>query len=102
VLTIEGDTPKTPLDRTNWLDNTPSDSNWVYVYGGGSLKSGWFGGIDRSGTTKGFNPMTGAPTTYDGDTQAQAAVAAVAYAIAKGDKRKVGDFSQLDITGLVV
>ncbi|HSD87161.1 MAG TPA: hypothetical protein VLB44_06585 [Kofleriaceae bacterium] len=102
VLTIEGDTPKTPLDRTNWLDNTPSDSNWVYVYSGGSLKSGWFGGIDRNGTTKGFNPMTGAATSYDGDTQAQAAVAAVAYAIAKGDKRKVGDFSRLDITGLVV
>ena len=24
VITIEGDTPKTPFDRTNWLDDTPA------------------------------------------------------------------------------
>src|SRR5262249_16796306 len=59
VLTIDGDTPKTPLDSNNWLDDTPSNSNWVYVYGGGQLKTGWFGGIDRNGNTTGFGPATG-------------------------------------------
>ena len=74
----------------------------MYVYSGGLIKSGWFGGIDRSGAVKGFDPTSGAPTSsYDGDTQAQAAVAAVAYAICKGDKRRIQDFSRLDISGLV-
>jgi hypothetical protein len=102
VMTIDGDTPKTPLDSNNWLDNTPSDSNWVYVYGGGKLKTGWFGGIDRNGATTGFDPATGAPAPYSGDLQAKAACAAVAYAIARGDRRAVQDFSRLDITGIVV
>jgi hypothetical protein len=100
VMTIDGDTPKTPLDSNNWLDNTPGNSNWVYVYGGGKLKTGWFGGIDRNGVTTGFDPATGATSRYDGDVQAKAACAAVAYAIARGDLRAVQDFSRIDITGI--
>lgn len=103
VLTIEGDTPKTPMNRNNWGDNPPGDSNWVYVYGGGLLKTGWFGGIDRTATVRGFDPASGAETaTNNRDLQAQATVAAVAYAIAKGDKRRVQDFSNADITGITV
>ena len=102
VMTIEGDTPKTPLDRANWLDDTPGNSNWVYVYGGGKLKTGWFGGIARNGTVTGFDPATGASAPYQGDVQARAAVAAVAYAITNGDTRRVGDFTNADITGIVV
>jgi hypothetical protein len=102
VITIDGDTPKTPLDSKNWLDDTPANSNWVYVYGGGKLKTGWFGGIDRNGTTTGFDPATGQPKAYDGDLQAKAACAAVAYAIARGDLRAVQDFSRIDITGITV
>lgn len=102
VLTIEGDTPKTPMDRTNWLDDTPGNANWMYVYSGGALKSGWFGSIDRNRGVRGWNPATGAATTsYDGALTAQAAVAAVAYAISKGDKRRVQDFSRVDISGVV-
>jgi hypothetical protein len=101
VMTIEGDTPKTPLDRANWLDDTPGNSNWVYVYGGGKLKTGWFGGIARNGTVTGFNPATGASAPYQGDVQARAAVAAVAYALTDGDTRRVGDFTTEDITGIV-
>jgi hypothetical protein len=100
VMTIDGDTPKTPLDRNNWLDDTPANSNWIYVYGGGKLKTGWFGGVDRTGATTGFDPATGAPKAYDGDLQAKAACAAVAYAIARGDLRAVQDFSRLDISGI--
>jgi len=102
VMTIEGDTPKTPLDRTQWLDPTPANSNWMYVYGGGKLKTGWFGGITPNGTTTGFNPTTGASTAYNGDLQAKAAVGAVAYAVTRGDIRAVQDFTRLDISGLIV
>jgi hypothetical protein len=101
VITIEGDTPKTPLDRTNWLDDTPEDSNWVYVYGGGKLKTGWFGGISRTGAVQGFDPKTGAATTYDGDRQAQATVAAVAYAVTRGDAKRTNDLVRMDISGLM-
>lgn len=48
-----------------------------------------------------FNPAT-ASATYNGDVQAQAACAAVAYAITRGNLRAVQDFSRLDISGLVV
>lgn len=102
VLTIDGDTPKTPLDRNNWLDDTPANANWMYVYGGGKLKTGWLGGVDRTGVTTGFDPATGRPKAYDGDLQARAACAAVAYAIARGDLRAVQDFSRLDISGIIV
>jgi hypothetical protein len=102
VFTVDGDTPKNPLNRTNWLDDTPSDSNWIYVYGGGKLKTGWFGGVSRSGQVTGFNPATGASTANDGDAQAQAAVAAVAYAVTRGDKQRVRDLTRVDISGLVM
>lgn len=102
VMTIDGDTPKTPLDRNNWLDNTPGNANWVYVLGGGRLKTGWLGGIDRTGRTTGFDPATGAAKSYDGDLQAKAACAAVAYAVARGDLRAVQDFSRVDIAGIIV
>lgn len=105
VITVEGDTPKTPFDRTNWLDDTPQNSNWVYIYGGGTLKTGWFGGISGTraqNTVTGFDPSTGAPTTYRGDLQAKAAVGAVAYAVTRGDIRAVQDFTREDISGLIV
>lgn len=106
VMTFEGDTPKTPLSRPNWLDDTPRNSNWMYVYGGGRLRTGWFGGVDRNGGVTGFDPATGASVPYTGDVQgdrqAEAACTAVAYAIARGDLRRVQDFSRVDISGLVV
>ncbi len=105
VMTFEGDTPKTPFDRTNWLDDTPQNSNWVYVYGGGKLKTGWFGGISgtrNQNTVTGFDPTTGALTPYNGDEQAKAVVGAVAYAVTRGDIRAVQDFTRQDISGLIV
>ena len=69
---------------------------------GGKLKTGWFGGIDRTGAVTGFDPATGAAAAYDGDRQAKAACAAVAYAIARGDLRAVQDISRIDIAGITV
>lgn len=102
VITIEGDTPKTPIDRRGWGDNPPDDSNWIYVLGAGSLRTGWFGGVDRDGNVTGFDPASGVAGPNQHDLQAQAAVAAVAYAIARGDRRRVQELSNVDIGGLVV
>lgn len=92
VFTVHGDTPKTPLNRNGWPDGTPGNSNWVYVYGNGYLKTGWFGGITAGGQVQGFDPATGANAPYNGAMQAQAAAAAAAFAVAKGDMRRVQDF----------
>jgi hypothetical protein len=101
VITIEGDTPKTPFDRTNWLDDTPANSNWMYVLGGGLIKTGWLGGVGTNQQATGFNPTTGGSATYDGDMQAKAAVGAVAYAVTRGDIRAVQDFTRDDISGII-
>jgi hypothetical protein len=102
VLTIHGDTPKNPRARSGWPDGTPSDSNWMYVMGNGLLKTGWFGGVMRDGTVKGFDPATGAENTAGSRDLAAPASAAVAYAIAKGDMRRVGDFARgVNIAGIV-
>jgi hypothetical protein len=102
VLTIHGDTPKNPRARSGWPDGTPSNSNWMYVMGNGLIKTGWFGGVLRDGTVKGFDPATGAENDAAANTLAAPASAAVAYAIAKGDMRRVGDFARgININGIV-
>lgn len=103
VLTIHGDTPKDPRDRSGWPDGTPNNSNWLYVMGNGYTKTGWFGGVRANGNTDGFDPATGndIPGQQSNATSA-AAGAAVAYAVAKGDMRRVRDFySGAAIDGIV-
>lgn len=93
VLTIHGDTPKDPRNRQGWPDGTPNNSNWLYVMGNGWLKTGWFGGVRADGSVAGFDPTTG--DEVDGqqsNATSDAAGAAVAYAVAKGDMRRVRDF----------
>jgi hypothetical protein len=92
VISVHGDTPKTPLNRSGWPDGTPGNSNWVYAMGNGLLKTGWFGGILRDGTVNVFNPDTGADVTGTAANVAMAASGAIAYAVAKGDGRRVSDF----------
>jgi hypothetical protein len=101
VITIEGDTPKTPLNRAGWGDETPDKSNWIYVYSGGVLRTGWFGGIAADGAVTGFDPLTGAPAPTDRAAQAAAAVSAIAYAIANGSDTRVKDFSRSEYRGLI-
>ncbi len=93
ILTVHGDTPKTPLQRGGWPDGTPGNSNWLYVMGNGYLKTGWFGGVKANGDVDGFDPKTG--NTVGGqqaNATSAAAGAAVAYAVAKGDMKRVQDF----------
>jgi hypothetical protein len=92
VLTIHGDTPKDPRNRGGWPDGTPNNSNWLYVYGNGYLKTGWFGGVDAN-AVRGFDPATGNDVAGQSSaTTANAAAAAALYAVAKGDMRRVQDF----------
>jgi hypothetical protein len=92
VITIHGDTTKDPTDRNGWPDGTPNNSNMVYVYSAGHLKSGWFGGTLRNGTAQGFNAQ-GANATYNGAAAAKFATASIAYAIAKRDERLISNFA---------
>jgi hypothetical protein len=103
VITIHGDTPKTPLNRNNWPDGTPGNSNWIYVYGAGLTKTGWFGGIRADGSVDGFDPATGQTLAGAGaGGTAAAAGTAVAYAIAQGDMTRVQDIRDVpNITGIV-
>jgi hypothetical protein len=103
VFTIHGDTPKDPTVANGWPDGTPSNSNWMYVYGNGFLKTGWFGNVSAARVATGFDPTTGAlvPGQGSGVTSAPAAAAA-AYAVAKGDMTRVQDFySGPALTGMV-
>jgi len=104
VLTVHGDTPKTPLQASGWPDNTPGNANWVYAMGAGHLRSGWFGRVKASGAVAGYDPTSGADVAGKSASETSTSTgAAVAYAIAKGDMKKVEDYySGPEITGIVV
>jgi hypothetical protein len=100
VITVHGDTTKDPLNKGGWPDGTPGNTNTVYVYSAGDLKSGWFGSIDRSANVKGFDAQ-GNPTAYNGANTAKYAMASIAYAIAKRDDRAISNFANgLTISGV--
>src|SRR5262249_7826757 len=92
VMTIHGDTPKSPTAASGWPDGTPNGSNWTYVWGGGHLYSGWFGGVDRNNNARGFD-ANGADAAYNGANCARFATASIAYAIAKRDDRLISQFA---------
>ncbi|MSP26154.1 MAG: twin-arginine translocation signal domain-containing protein [Myxococcales bacterium] len=86
VITVHGDTPKDPRDRGGWPDGTPNNSNWLYAYGAGYLKTGWFGGVRAGGGVDGFDPKTGADVpNQPSSATSGAASAAVLYAVTQGD-----------------
>ena len=104
IFTVHGDTPKTPRQREAWPDATENDSNWLYVMGGGYLRTGWYGGVRADGTTYGFEPSDG--SDKDGqksNVTTNAACASVAYAVSKGNMSKVQEFYKgPPIDGIVV
>lgn len=102
IFTVHGDTPKTPRQTAAWPDGTEGDSNWLYVMGGGYVKTGWYGGINADGSVVGFNPATGEDVAGQAsNVTTGAACAAVAYAVAKGNLSKVKEFYQGDFSGIV-
>jgi hypothetical protein len=92
VMSIHGDTPKTPLAANGWPDGTPGGSNWMYVWGGGDLYTGWYGGIDRNGNVRGFD-ANGNDAAYNAANCARLATASLAYAVAKRDERLISPFA---------
>ncbi len=101
VMTIHGDTPKDPRNKSGWPDGTPGNSNWLYAYGAGYLKTGWFGGVRADGSVDGFDPKTGQDVNGMGGGQTNAANAAVLYAISQGDKGAIQQFTSQPISGLI-
>ena len=92
---LAGDTPKQAYNRNGWPDGSPGNSNHIYCFGNGFLKTGWFGDV-QTGTANGWSAETGA--VVPGKTSAQTeneAVAAVLYAVAKGDAREVNNFARV-------
>jgi hypothetical protein len=92
VIAINGDTPKHCLVREDWPDNTPGNANLMFIYSAGYLKSGWFGGIDRRGNVQGAG-ADGKPTAYNGAMTARFATASLAYAIARGNERRIAQYA---------
>ena len=93
VIAWVGDTFKTPNNPSGWGDGTAGNSNALYVLGANQLRGGWFGQIKGDNTIETWNPTTGAnvPGGTPGPLAAPAS-AALLYAIAKGDMRRVQDF----------
>lgn len=92
VIVINGDTYKAPTNKAGWGDGTPSNSNVMYVYSAGALKSGWFGSVDATGKAIGFG-ADGNAATYDPAATAKYATAAIAYAVANKDERAIANFA---------
>ena len=102
VMTISGDTPKDALTASGWPDGTAQNHNLLMVYGNGYLKTGWFGGMDATGTVTTWDPTTGGAGTQTSAQLAGSAAAAVAYAVAKGDDRRVADFGVAAPKGVII
>ncbi len=92
VMSIWGDTPKSPTNQSGWPDGTPQGCNWMYVWGGGHLFSGWYGGVDRNGNVRGFD-ANGNDAPYNAANCTRFATASLAYAVAKRDDRLISQFA---------
>ena len=98
VLTVHGDTPHDSLTASGWPDMPQVlkvDYNWMYVMGNGYVKPGWFGGLHVDGSCDSFDPHTGMAVPLDMQdvtVRTYAAGAAVAYAVAQGNKNTVAPF----------
>ena len=102
VFTITGDTPKDGLTASGWPDGTASNHNLLMVWGGGWLKTGWFGNLDAQGNLTTWDPNTGGAGTATSQTLGTPAASAVAYAVTKGDARRVSDFGGTAPPGVIV
>jgi hypothetical protein len=95
VVTISGDTPKATRTRSGWPDGTDANTNHVFVYSGGRLKSGWAGMLNRRGGFTRWNPATGAndpASTVTSQSLGVAAAGAILFAVADRDLSLVRTF----------
>ena len=101
VLTVSGDTPKTPFVASAWPDGPPGGANWIYVMSNGYMKPGWFGSVNPNGKTH-FDPSTGAEAAASESAITSASSAAILYSVIKGDDRRVREFFPGEYRGLVI
>lgn len=94
-----GDTPHTPSNFSGWDDNTPSDTNWIYVMDPKQLiHHGWFGRVDATKSNNGtgiygFDPVEGTDVAGQASQlTSTVAGAAAAYSVARGDWNVVSQF----------
>jgi hypothetical protein len=103
VLTVSGDTPKDGTQQSGWPDGTAQNHNLLFAMGNGWLKTGFFGDLDAQGNLTTWDPDTGkASTTMTSQSLGTPAAAAVAYAVAKGDARRIQDFGATVPPGITV
>ncbi len=104
VMAWVGDTTKDPFTPGGWPDGTQNNSNVMWVLGNGYVKAGWFGQDTGGGLTT-WNPATGLDDPAGTMTSVQLvapASAAVLFAVARGDSRRVSDFYRgTDYSGVV-
>jgi hypothetical protein len=93
VMTFMGDTFKDPGSRPGWGDGTPNNTNCVWVFHPGDIKSGWYGNIAADGNSAMGFDANGAPATYNGPLQASMALSSIAYSIAIRDDRAIQGFT---------
>ena len=108
VIAVNGDTTKDARTPAGWPDGTANNHNLLYVMGNGLTKAGWFGGFDATNTLNSWDPGTGkdvlasAAGAMTSAALAAPASAAVLFAVAKGDTRRVSDFYRgVDYSGTV-
>jgi hypothetical protein len=95
VMAWNGDTTKDALNPSGWPDGTLNNHNVLYVMSNGYTKAGWFGGIKTGTALSTWDPTSGQDVATGGMTSAALAApasAAVLFAVAKGDARRVQDF----------
>lgn len=102
VITVSGDTPKNILTSSGWPDGTASNHNLLMVMGNGYLKTGWYGSLSTAGKLTTWDPNTGAAGTMTSAQLSTYATSAAAYAIAKGDARRVSDFNGTVPAGIAI
>lgn len=90
VYACSGDTLKSDQNRAGWPDGSRQDSSAMYVYGGGYLKTGFWGEMLANTVTSAGDNMT--DVNYNGVNALGKAMACLAFAIAKGDERRAQRF----------
>lgn len=95
TMVVQGDTYKNAFNRGGWGDGTTANSNVVYMYTSGHVKSGWHGGLNANNTAYSLNGA-GAQVAYDGAEGARAALASAAYSVAKRQSREIQSFANFD------
>ncbi|MBS2018066.1 MAG: hypothetical protein JST00_34655 [Deltaproteobacteria bacterium] len=101
VTVVSGDTPKNSFARSGWPDGTAGNSNLLYVRANGWLVPGWFGSVTSAARTN-FDPDTGQLSgAVTATTSTNAALAALLFAIARGNVPAVTAATSANYAGLV-